>query len=196
MRELGKRLGAVARPLRLAPGEVLFRQGDAARGMFLLEEGCVRMLRHTADGQEVPVHTAKAGETFAEASLFADHYHCDCISLAHSRVVMLPARDVIDLLRRGDDAALMLVARLAEQVRALRTRAELRAIRDVRLRLLNALRLRMDARDGRVRLEGTLKALAAELGMAHETLYRTLAALERDGHIVHQGKAIFVRQRS
>ena len=38
--------------------------------------------------------------------------------------------------------------------------------------------------DGRtVSLRGTLKELAAELGLTHEALYRTLAALERSGEI-------------
>ena len=192
---LKERLGAAARAIDLKAGETLFRQGDAARGLYLLETGRVRLVRHTPDGHQVPLHTVQPGESFAEASLFAREYHCDCVCLATARVILLPARQVIGLLREGDDAALALVARLASHVRDLRARAELRAIRDVRLRLLAALRMRMDE-TGRVRLQGSLKALAAELGMAHETLYRTLAALQRDGHLSRDDGVITIHQQN
>jgi CRP-like cAMP-binding protein len=51
--------------------------------------------------------------------------------------------------------------------------------------------------DGRtVDLPGTLKDLAAELGLTHEALYRTLAALERSGEIKRtKGKIALLRPR-
>jgi DNA-binding IscR family transcriptional regulator len=43
-------------------------------------------------------------------------------------------------------------------------------------------------------LSGTLKDIAAELGLTHEVLYRTLAALERSGGIKRsRGKITLVR---
>jgi DNA-binding IclR family transcriptional regulator len=36
---------------------------------------------------------------------------------------------------------------------------------------------------GSVAITGDLKAMAAELGLSHETLYRTLASLEAEGAI-------------
>ena len=43
-------------------------------------------------------------------------------------------------------------------------------------------------------LSGTLKDLAAELGLTHEALYRTLAALTRSGEIKRaRGKITFLR---
>ncbi|HHN66879.1 MAG TPA: Crp/Fnr family transcriptional regulator [Thermopetrobacter sp.] len=194
MRALKERLGGAVKTIDLKTGETLFRQGDAARGMYLLETGRVRLVRHTPDGHQVPLHTVSPGESFAEASLFASEYHCDCVCLAAARVTLLPSCEIIGLLRSGDDAGLALVGRLAAHVRDLRARAELRAIRDVRLRLLSALRMRMDAA-GRVRLQGSLKALAAELGMAHETLYRALADLQRGGHLGRHDGLITIRKR-
>ena len=47
-----------------------------------------------------------------------------------------------------------------------------------------------------VDLQGTLKDLAAELGLTHEALYRTLAALERSGEIKRaKGKITLARAR-
>jgi CRP-like cAMP-binding protein len=41
-----------------------------------------------------------------------------------------------------------------------------------------------------VELRVTLKDLAAEIGLTHEALYRTLAALERSGQIKRKGEKI------
>jgi CRP/FNR family transcriptional regulator, dissimilatory nitrate respiration regulator len=41
-----------------------------------------------------------------------------------------------------------------------------------------------------VELRGTLKDWAAELGLTHEVLYRTLAALERSGEIRRKDRSI------
>ena len=81
------------------------------------------------------------------------------------------------------------MAILARQVMALRTRLELRSIRSARLRLLQHLLLAA-GEGGTVRLDGTLMDLAAEIGLSHETLYRTIAALESEGVIARSDAEI------
>ena len=189
---LTARLGDAARTLTPRAGDVLFRQGDRTRGMFLLKEGRVRLVRHTPDGHEVPLHPVCPGESFAEPSLFAERYHCDCLCERDSRVILLPRAAMLSLLQRDARAASTLIARLAGQVRDLRTRAELRNIHGAPERLMAALRLRVDDATGHVRLSGTLKALAGELGMAHETLYRALKKLEAQGAISRAGGHIHI----
>jgi CRP-like cAMP-binding protein len=49
--------------------------------------------------------------------------------------------------------------------------------------------------DGRtVILPGTVKDLAADLGLAHEALYRTLARMEADGEITRAGSTIKIER--
>ena len=73
----------------------------------------------------------------------------------------------------------------------LRTRLEQRNIRSARERVRHFLALNA-GEDGRtVDLSGaTLKEVAAELGLSHEALYRTLSALERAGEITRAGTTI------
>jgi CRP-like cAMP-binding protein len=54
----------------LARGDLLFQQGDRAAAVYFVEKGCLRLERRTFDGRVVTLHTARAGELFAEASLF------------------------------------------------------------------------------------------------------------------------------
>lgn len=178
----------------LRSGEVLFRQGDRASAIFEVEQGRLRLLRHTIDNRPVPLHTARPGELFAEAALFADRYHCDAVAVSDSRVRAYSKRALLAAFR--NDAALgeRFMAVLAHQIHALSNRLEERNIRSARERVLNRLVLAADPVDRRVAVEGTLMDLAAELGLTHEALYRTLAALEKDGTIARTRSGIVLRK--
>jgi CRP/FNR family transcriptional regulator, dissimilatory nitrate respiration regulator len=179
---------------RLARGEALFRQGDPAAAIFTLEQGQLRLLRQTGDGRTVALHTARPGELFAEASLFSELYHCDAIAAAPSRVRRYPKRQILAAIRCDPALAERFIAVLARQVQALRARLEERTIRSARDRVLRHLVLAADAGSGTLRLGGTLMDLAAEIGLTHEALYRTLARLERDGAIARTKGRITLRK--
>ncbi|WP_067254685.1 cyclic nucleotide-binding domain-containing protein [Methylobacterium sp. CCH7-A2] len=65
----------------LAAGETLFAAGDETRGFFMVRTGRVRLVRFGGDGRETALFTAGPEERFAEASLFAERYHCDAMGL-------------------------------------------------------------------------------------------------------------------
>ena len=178
----------------LAAGEALFRQGDRAFAIFGLERGRLALERVAADGRRLTLHRARAGELFAEASLFSDVYHCDAVAAVASVVRVYPKRPLLAALRREPKFAERFLALLARQVQGLRARLEQRNIRSARERLLHYLALAADA-DGRsVRLPGSLIEIAAEIGLSHEALYRTLGALEKDGAIARDGRRITLRR--
>jgi CRP/FNR family transcriptional regulator, dissimilatory nitrate respiration regulator len=89
--------GSAARVV--APGELLFRQGDRATAIYKVESGRLRLIRRTVDDHLVILHTAHRGEFFAEASLLADAYHCDAVAAAQSRVRVYPKAIVMEALR-------------------------------------------------------------------------------------------------
>ncbi|HEX7968760.1 MAG TPA: Crp/Fnr family transcriptional regulator, partial [Stellaceae bacterium] len=157
--------------------------GDEATAIFAVERGRLRLIRHTVDDRRVVLHTARAGELFAEAALFSRTYHCDAVADTPARLRVLSKPKLLAAFRADPELALRFMAILARQVMSLRTRLELRSIRSARERVLQHLLLAA-AGDGRtVRIEGTLMDLAAEIGLTHEALYRALAALESDGAI-------------
>ncbi len=173
--------GSVVRDL--AAGEVLFRQGDLAAAIYRVERGRLRLVRRTLDDHLVILHTARRGEFFAEASLFADAYHCDAVAAAPSQIRVYPKAAVMAALRTEPALAEAFMARLARQLQDLRARMELRNIRSARERVLQYLRLRAGRRGHKIAVEGRLQDIAAEIGMTREALYRTLAALEAEGSL-------------
>lgn len=168
----------------LAAGEILFREGDSARAIFEVEEGRLRLLRQTIDGRTVVIQTVGPSELFAEAALFASRYQCDAVAAIASRVRSYSKREVLAAVREDPKLAVRFMALLALQVQTLRSRLEQRNIRSARERLLNHLALAAGPHGRTVTLAGTLMDLAAEVGLTHETLYRTIAGLEKEGMIV------------
>lgn len=180
--------GSVIR--ELAAGEVLFEQGDRAAAIYKVESGRLRLVRRTVEDQLVILHTARRGEFFAEASLFAEIYHCDAVAAAPSRIRVYPKAKVMDALRTDPLLASAFMARLAHQLQELRARMELRNIRSARERVLQYFRLRAGLDGRNIAIEGQLQDIAAEIGMTREALYRTLAALEAEGSVTREGSAI------
>ncbi|MGF1626561.1 MAG: Crp/Fnr family transcriptional regulator [Alphaproteobacteria bacterium] len=173
----------------LAPGQALFRSGDPVTDMYVVAKGTLRLQRHLDDGRLVPVSRASSGETVAEASLFAGHYHCDCIADGAAAVSARPRADVLAALRAVPDEALALLQHLAHQVQDLRGRVEVLTLHGAAPRILAYVGLRADL-GGTWAMDRTWKAVAEEVGLTHEALYRALARLQRAGLIVRQERTV------
>jgi CRP-like cAMP-binding protein len=187
---------AAAIDRKLKSGEALFRLGDKTAGLCEVIAGRVRLARVDRAGHEIVLHVAGPGETVAEASLFSPDYHCDAIASTDAVVRIYPKAAVLAVFTKEPKAAQAFTATLARQVMNLRTRIEQRNIRSARERLRHYLALNVGSDRRTVAVRGTLKDLAGELGLSHEALYRTLAALERSGEIKRtKGKITLARPR-
>lgn len=187
---LDARAGLRVTRRRLERGEALFRQGDRARALFVVLQGRLALTRHAADGRPLVLFVAQEGDSLAEAALFAQVYHCDAIAQSSAIVAEIPKAALRRLLQDEPGVAEALTARLARQVQDLRQRLELRNIRNARERVWQKLLLSPLRADGTVIVDRPLKEMAAEIGLTHESLYRSLAALEKAGHIRRRGRSI------
>ncbi len=185
---LGERLRAMGRSRQLPRDGVLFNQGDPARAVYLVSRGRLRLDRHLASGRAVTLSVARPPAVIAEAALFSERYHCRAVAEVASTVVVVPKAVVVDLLEEDSSFALSLVRGLASEVRTLRQLLELRNVRPASQRLLDYLALQRDR--GEPPTDRPLAALAAELGLTPEALYRIVARLEREKVIRRQGRRL------
>jgi CRP-like cAMP-binding protein len=187
---LSAALQASAIDRNVRAGQSLFRAGDKTVGLYEVLRGTLRLVRYDRSGREAILQSAAAGDTLAEASLYAATYHCDAIGTTDAVVRLYPKTPLLAELKRDPKLAQAFTAMLAQQVMGLRTRLERRNIHSARDRVRHFLVVNVGA-DGRtVALSGTLKDLAADLGLTHEALYRTLARMTADGEIKRVGAAI------
>ncbi|MEL7061125.1 MAG: Crp/Fnr family transcriptional regulator [Acidobacteriota bacterium] len=175
-------LGPPSARRRLARGETLFLRGQVATHVFAVDVGRVRLRRCLADGRTLTLAVAGPQETLAEAALFAEAYHCDAVAEVASAVWMHPADTARARLRADPVATERFLGRLAAQLRHARGLAEVRAMRRAADRLFAYLDL-LEVTGSKSPRDRPLTALAAELGLAPETLYRTLRRLRSSGQI-------------
>lgn len=172
----------------LKPGEILFRQGEPAGLVFLIQRGRLSMVRATPAGDRISLHSGRAGELFAEGALFMDAYGCDAIAGAAGAQVQSCEKATI--LATGEPALLLaLLETVTRQLHVARTRLELHATKSAAVRALAYLRILADS-DKIVRLDRPLSAAASELGLSHESFYRSLRKLESQGLLRRDGKQI------
>ena len=170
-------------------GDRLFSQGDRAFGIFQVASGRIRLQRITPDGSTVTIHLVRAGEMFAEASLFSEHYHCDAVAEIESDILVYPKAEITSRLRAEPEALWQFARELAGRLQGMRTRYEIKQIRSAPERVLQWLRMR-SGKDGVFHIPGTSKDIASEVGLTHEAFYRALAALEKQGSIARSAGAI------
>jgi CRP-like cAMP-binding protein len=163
-------------------------------GLYQIVKGKVRLARVDRSGRKAVLQVAGPGDTFAEASLFSSTYHCDAIATTDAIVRLYPKAILIEELERDPKIARAFAAMLAHQVMTLRTRLEQRNIRSARDRVRHYLAVKADPSGRTVTLSGTLKEIAAELGLTHEALYRTLADMSAEGEIERRNTLIRLKK--
>jgi CRP/FNR family transcriptional regulator, dissimilatory nitrate respiration regulator len=167
-----------------ATGEVLFAAGSTPRGIHIVLEGRIRVLRGTGDRQHV-VHSEGPGGTLGEVPTFAGGVYPATAVAAEPTRCLLVSREAIDAAVAACPAvAFLFLARLATRVRELVDRLDERSTRDATARLARFLlaRARTPATP-RVALGMTQGALAEELGTVREVVVRGLLSLRSRGAI-------------
>ena len=160
---------------RYEKSQCVFRQGDSSRGIFFVIDGSIELRRYTSAGQVVVIHTARSGETFAEASLFSDTYHCDAYVATPTELIELSLNSINHLFNTNSAFARSLTRQLTQQVQQYRRKIELLSISSATERVFFGI------------VEGLLKThikvFAAEIGLSHEVVYRSLSKLVAQGKL-------------
>jgi CRP/FNR family transcriptional regulator, dissimilatory nitrate respiration regulator len=176
----------------LAPGQVLYRQGDRARAVFVLESGQIRIVRRNAEGKAILLRVVTAGESFGTAALCSEVYANEAIAEVPSRIHVYPKQALGETLRQRPDIAESFVGSLARQINTLEDRLELRSISSARERIIRYLSSHAQFGKRVVNFDTPLKDIANDLGLSREVLYRTLAQLEREGIITRTRRQIIL----
>lgn len=183
---------AACERLRLAPGEMLFRQGDPVPGpqaaFFGVVSGAVKASSLREDGKEAILVVLEAGNWFGEISLI-DHQprtH-DATAVGETELLALP-RAAFDRLMKRPAFALAVCRMLAARVRSLYGMVEDATLRSTRARVARRLLLlargdATQAREPRPVVPVSQEALAMMLGVSRQTLSKELQAMAQAGAV-------------
>lgn len=186
-------LRAAVRRRELALGEILYHRGDPATAIFAVERGRLTLFSYTSEGKPVPLYQVRPGECVSEAALFAESYCGDVVAEIASSVVIFPKAPVVAAFHEYPILADEFMSLLTKRFNVLRVRLELRTLQSARERILQYLRIIAPPGQTTVHLDRPLKSISDDLGLTHETFYRTPAQLVKDGSIIRKKGALTVR---
>jgi CRP-like cAMP-binding protein len=176
-----KRLVRMAVERKFRKGEVIFREGDPAPGIFIVSEGLVRIYKLAATGKEHVLHLAGPGMTFAEVAVFGG-FPCPATAEAveDTACVLLPTEPLASALQENHRLCLQILSSMAIWVRSLVSLLEGIVLRDAAGRVAGYL-LQVHSQQGtNIALPGLKKHIASHLNLTSETLSRTLRQLRDD----------------
>jgi len=166
-------------------GQLLFRAGAQPTSMFMLG-GEMRLMRLSRSGGEIVLQRARRG-ILAEASLDQAAYHCDAIASVSSTLLSVP-RQIVRQSLREERFATAWRTEISRELHRLRAQCERLSLKGASDRINHY--LETEGEHGVVMLTQTKKRWAAELGLTHEALYRTLAEMRDSGAIRIDGTKI------
>ena len=186
-----EQLSAIVHQRKVQRGELLFSDGDTAKGFYVVAEGRVKVYKLSADGKERILHIVQPGSTFADAAIFGDgNYPAYAEPLVASRLLFFPKKDFLNLLHNQSQMAINMIAGLSRYLRQFATQVEQLTFQDVPARLAKYLLTLPGAENGHVVLPISKGQLASNLGTVSETLSRTLRKLSDEGLLEVEGKNI------
>jgi CRP/FNR family transcriptional regulator len=165
---------------RFAAGAALWQAGDEPRGLHVLLEGEVRVVR-TFGGRRRVVHIEGPGGTLGEIPLFEGrNYPATAVASRRCTCVVFGMDAIVAGVTADPALALALLARLATRVRQLIERVERYSAHSIPMRLAAYLLERHEqVRGDVITLGRTQLEVAEELGTAREVLVRGLRALRQ-----------------
>lgn len=176
------------RELHYPAESVICHEGSAAERLFFVAHGKVKLLRHSAAGDDVLLDLLPQGALFGGlAPLGTRHYPETAMAQTDACVLSISGAEFQQLLEQHPQVTLAVLASVARSLDDARETIRQVTTSDVRTRVATAL-LKLAQRLGEDAAEGVLirsplsrQDLAAMIGATPETVSRVMAELKREG---------------
>lgn len=181
--------------------DFLFMEGDAAREIYLVADGKVKVGFYDNDGNEQVIAFLGKGEIIGEMAMFGTAHHkefAQCVANG-TKICKLRVEKAQELARDYIPFSLTLTKRVGERVQRLERRLQILLFKDARQRLIEFLKdlcqeIGRPYRDGvKIMLDITQSDIAALIGASRKTVSLLFTELEEEGLVKFFGrKEIYV----
>lgn len=185
------------KPVALARGDMLFREGEEPAGIWVVCEGSIKVFRHAQDGRPLINRIAAHGDFVGHRSFFLGRpYEASAAAMEPSVVRHFDRKMVEQLVYSEGGFAGIMLKRLAIELGHAEVKATHMAYGTARNRVIEVLYdLYLAHKEGAEHPDELVvrrQDLAEIAGMAVETIVRVLKELERDGLVAIHGRQIRV----
>ncbi len=182
--------------------EVLFSDGEEAKGFYVLLSGKIKVYKISLEGKEQILHVVSAPDAFAEAALFLEGtYPAFAEALSDSQLLFFPKRSFVELIAKNPQLSINMIVTLSQYLKRFASLVEELSLKEVSSRIAKYLldlplkATKGDKRTQEVELDLTKTQLALKLGTISETLSRTLGKMKAKGVIDVQKNRILILDR-
>jgi CRP-like cAMP-binding protein len=169
---------------------LLLSSEDLSTRLYLLLDGKMKMLRPTSGGEESLQQRLTTGDIFCSAALVSGQSCCSYAeSLTSVKLLSWPHRQFRQLMEDDDQLHKNLIKLLAQQIEEERAKRCLSQCINVRAKVATFLITLINERKSLNTMQVDLRPIslsAQELGMARETMSRTLSKFEKTAVITCQ----------
>jgi len=197
-----KRIRAIASLKKVEKKEILFSDGEEARGFYVILSGKIKLYKVSPEGKEQILHIVSAPDAFAEAALFLEgSYPAFAEALTDCQLLFFPKRDFIRLIEKNPQLSINMIVTLSHYLKRFASLIEELSLKEVSSRVAKYLiDLQMKStKEGKspkeVELDLSKTQLALKLGTISETLSRTLGKMKAKGIIDVKRNKILILNR-
>jgi CRP/FNR family transcriptional regulator len=180
-----KRIRAIASLRQIEKKEVLFSDGEEARGFYVILSGKVKLFKVSPEGKEQILHIVSAPDAFAEAALFLEGtYPAFAEAMTDSQLLYFPKRDFIQLIEKNPQLSINIIVTLSHFLKRFASLIEELSLKEVSSRIAKyvvdlSIKSSKEGKSPKeVELDLSKTQLALKLGTISETLSRTLAKMK------------------
>ena len=184
---------------RLAKDELLFAEGDACEGLYVVQDGALKLFKMADTGREQVLVIERAGSTVGELPLFdGGSLPVSAAAIEDSTLLYLPKREFLDLCRGNCEVAFAVIRTLAWRFRYMTSLVEELSLKEVSHRLARFLRDRalksgvQTKRGIEFPLEETNQQIGAEIGTVRDLVSRNLRRFVDRGIIRLERRKVIV----
>ncbi|MBI5557459.1 MAG: Crp/Fnr family transcriptional regulator [Deltaproteobacteria bacterium] len=180
-------------------GDMIFSEGDAGNGFFVIIDGRVKIFKLSFEGKEQILHILGPGEPFAEVAVFTGStYPANAMALEKSRLFFFPRKAFTELITSHPSLAMNMLATLSFRLKQFSHMIEALSLKEVPSRLAAYILLTSEQNDNAhsIKLTVSKTQLASLLGTIPETLSRILAKMTKNGLIQIDGSMITVLDKN
>lgn len=186
-------------PSQFESGQLIFSEGDAAGGLYVVESGEVKIFKTSPAGREQVLSIEGPGSSVAELPVFdGASYPASAVALTPSTLLYIRKQDLHALCLEHPEVALKVLKAIGARLRHLVNIIEELSFKTVRRRVAAVLARaagsngRKTSRGLEFQLAQTHEELAAQVGTVRELVSRNLGTLQAMKMIRVEGKTVIV----
>jgi len=104
--------------LLLAPGEILFRQGDVAENAYAVDDGWISISRTDPEGNEMVLANLSKGALFGEVAIFdGERRSATATALVNTELISIDRDHLLETTRRNPEKMDQLLEHFAKRIR-------------------------------------------------------------------------------